>query len=164
MDTIEFNEWKNIMDIDTVNRQNEININVNRNIMNDLMNNYLYKHADKDNFQIIYKESTECELFKYTLNSYLAVKVWYFNKINDIAESLNINYDSLKELFPLDSRIGKYGTVVPGDHGRCYSGHCLVKDTKALCVLQQELKLDTSGLSSIIKDNDNMITNAESSY
>ena len=50
------------------------------------------------------KTYEEAELFKYTVNNFLAVKVWYFNKIYDISESLGVDYQKFKQLLQLDLR------------------------------------------------------------
>jgi UDPglucose 6-dehydrogenase len=96
----------------------------------------------------------ECELFKYTLNVHLAVKVWYFNEIYEIAEKLGVSYESLKTLFPLDSRIGEYGTRVPGPDGKFgYGLSCLPKETRGMMKLQEQLGLDNQVLRNIIQRN-----------
>lgn len=118
----------------------------------------LYKH--NPSIKVIFKPSTECELFKYTLNVHLAVKVWYFNKIFDVSNSLEIDYNSMQELFKLDSRIGDYGTIVPGDHGRGFSGACLPKECRGMNQFLLDLNLDNSVLKNIIQENDTWTNNS----
>jgi UDPglucose 6-dehydrogenase len=115
----------------------------------------LYTH--NPDIEIISKTFEECELFKYTLNVHLAVKVWYFNKIYELTEKLGVQYDSLKPLFKLDPRIGDYGTKVPGPDGkRGYGLSCLPKETRGMMKLQETLGLDNSVLKQIILENDIM--------
>jgi UDPglucose 6-dehydrogenase len=114
----------------------------------------LYQH--NTSIDIIQKNYTECELFKYTVNNFLAVKVWYFNKIYDVSESLGIDYQNLKPLFELDPRISGYGTRVPGDHGRGFAGSCLLKEQRGLIKLLENLEIDNSVLKAISKENDTM--------
>jgi UDPglucose 6-dehydrogenase len=114
----------------------------------------LYRH--NESIDIIQKNYTECELFKYTLNNFLAVKVWYFNKIYDVSESLGIDYQNLKQLFELDPRMAGYGTRVPGDHGRGFAGSCLLKEQRGLIKLLENLKIDNSVLKAISKENNTM--------
>ena len=112
----------------------------------------LYKH-NKD-IDIYIKTYEECELFKYTLNVHLAVKVWYFNEIYEISEKLGVDYTRLKSLFNLDKRIGDYGTRVPGHDGKFgYGLSCLPKETRGMMKLQENLGIDNSVLKEIIKRN-----------
>jgi UDPglucose 6-dehydrogenase len=112
----------------------------------------LYKH-NKD-IDIYIKSYEECELFKYTLNVHLAVKVWYFNEIYEISEKLGVDYTKLKSLFNLDKRIGEYGTRVPGHDGKFgYGLSCLPKETRGMMKLQESLGIDNSVLKEIIKRN-----------
>jgi len=112
----------------------------------------LHNHKQIDVYLRSYEE---CEMFKYTLNVHLAVKVWYFNEIYEIAEKLGVNYNHLKELFKLDKRIGHYGTQVPGHDGKFgYGLSCLPKETRGMMKLQEDLKIDNQVLKEIIKRND----------
>ena len=107
------------------------------------------------NIDFFMKSYEECELFKYTLNVHLAVKVWYFNEIYELSEKLGVEYDTLKTMFSLDSRIGDYGTRVPGPDGKFgYGLSCLPKETRGMMKLQEKLGIDNSVLKEIIKRND----------
>jgi UDPglucose 6-dehydrogenase len=140
------------------------NIELN-NLLKKLFKNVVYKHKKlnffeimcrKTKFKTIFGSFEEMELFKYTVNNFLAVKVWYFNKIYDICEGLNIDYQKFKKLFPLESRIGNYGTIVPGNHGRGFGGHCLVKDQNGLIKLLDKLQIDNCVLKAISNENEKM--------
>ncbi len=112
----------------------------------------LYDH--NKTIDIYMKSYEECEVFKYTLNVHLAVKIWYFNEIYEISEKLGVKYDSLKSMFSLDKRIGDYGTSVPGHDGKFgYGLSCLPKETRGMMKLQEELGIDNSVLKEIIKRN-----------
>lgn len=112
----------------------------------------LYKH--NKSIDIYMKSYEECELFKYTLNVHLAVKVWYFNEIYEISEKLGVDYEKLKTLFNLDKRIGEYGTRVPGPDGKFgYGLSCLPKETRGMMKLQEELGIENHVLQEIIKRN-----------
>jgi nucleotide sugar dehydrogenase len=113
-----------------------------------------YKHNTM--IDIFMRSYEECELFKYTVNNFLAVKVWYFNKIYDISESLGIDYQKFKTLFELEPRISGYGTRVPGDHGRGYAGTCLRKDQYGLIKLLENLDIDNTVLKSMAAENEEM--------
>lgn len=113
----------------------------------------LYSHNKE---LVVYQKTyEECELFKYTLNVHLAVKVWYFNEIYEICEKVGVPYEKLKEMFSLDKRIGDYGTHVPGPDGKFgYGLSCLPKETRGMATLQSQLGLDNAVLRHIIERND----------
>lgn len=112
----------------------------------------LYNH--NKNVKIIHKKYEECELFKYTINVFLSVKVWYFNEINVICNKLNVDYNSLHNLFELEPRIGSSHTGVPGHDGKYgFGGKCLPKETKGMCYLQEILGIDNTVLANILKRN-----------
>jgi UDPglucose 6-dehydrogenase len=91
---------------------------------------------------------------KYTINVYLAQKVSYFNKIHDICERLNISYDTLRDLFLLDTRISNSHTNVPGHDGKFgFGGSCLIKETQGMMSLCSTLGLNTDTLESILEEN-----------
>lgn len=70
-------------------------------------------------------------LTKYMENSFFAMKVTFCNEWFDIAKSLGVDYNSLRELWLLDSRISPMHTAVfPKDRG--YGGKCYPKDTRAI--------------------------------
>lgn len=138
-----------------------------------LFKKVIYKHKKLNFFEKMFPKSIftrikfkthfgsfeEMELFKYTVNNFLAVKVWYFNKIYDICKGLNVNYQNFKTLFPLEPRIAGYGTRIPGDHGRGFSGTCLKKDQKGLIKLLEKLQIDNSVFKAISNENKEMRKN-----
>lgn len=74
----------------------------------------------------------ELSLMKYTINSFLATKVIFFNALYDACEKEGVDYDSLLELVKHDGRIGTSHMRVPGTDGnRGFGGMCFPKDTKA---------------------------------
>jgi len=117
----------------------------------DLFFKFIYNH--NPDIQIIFNTYEECELFKYTLNVYFAVKVWYFNEIYEICDKIGVDYQSLKKLFKLDSRIGEYGTKIPGDDGFGFGKPCLPKEIKGMMKFQEKNKIPNDVLSNIINRN-----------
>uniref|UniRef100_A0A6C0E0H5 UDP-glucose/GDP-mannose dehydrogenase dimerisation domain-containing protein n=1 Tax=viral metagenome TaxID=1070528 RepID=A0A6C0E0H5_9ZZZZ len=116
---------------------------------------HLYKHNSKIN--IIFKKSEACELFKYTINVFLSVKVWFFNELYQLSDKFNLPYTELQSLFPLDQRIGFSHTDVPGHDGYFgFGGTCFPKDTRALRHVQSSVGLPDTILSEILKRNDVM--------
>jgi UDP-glucuronate decarboxylase len=77
--------------------------------------------------------TTEAEYLKLAKNCYLAAKVGIMNELYQIATVKGINYDKVKEIIKLDSRIGKTHMDVPG-YGNLfgYGGTCFPKDTHSL--------------------------------
>ena len=113
----------------------------------------LYKH--NPDLEIIVRPYEECEMFKNTINVYLAVKVWFFNKIHEMCGKVGFPYENLQSLFRLDSRIGESHTQVPGHDGYYgFGGACLPKETKSLRYLQEVLEIDDTVLYNILKEND----------
>tara|TARA_B110000971_G_scaffold122077_1_gene124977 strand:- start:5081 stop:5836 length:756 start_codon:yes stop_codon:yes gene_type:complete len=72
----------------------------------------------------------ELIITKYTRNSFLALKVAFFNQVFDLCEAAGVDYDNVAELVALDERIGSSHTVVT-DLMRGFGGHCFPKDTAA---------------------------------
>lgn len=111
----------------------------------------IYKHNGADIFLHDYEL---CEMMKYTLNTYLASKVQFFNEIYFICDKLNIKYNDLVELLLKDNRIVNTHMQVPGPDGSfSFGGKCLPKEIRGMKVLQDELKLDSTIFSSIIERN-----------
>jgi len=137
----------------TKQRMNEVNSSVigDGNEVNDVFKK-LYAH--NPNFEVLERTYEECELFKYTINVFLSVKVWYFNEIESVCSKFGVDYKNFKTLFDLEPRIGESHTDVPGHDGkRGFGGKCLPKETKALCHLQKTLGLDNTVLKRILERN-----------
>jgi UDPglucose 6-dehydrogenase len=113
--------------------------------------------------QALYKPLTDniivtnyetAELIKYAANSFLALKISYFNEIGIICRKLGIDDKVVNHAVSLDNRIGSYGTQA----GSPFGGACLPKDTKAFAAFVHEkeiLPLDTQSdlLHSILEIN-----------
>lgn len=98
--------------------------------------------------------SDESEAIKYFSNTYLSVKVAYFNLMYDLCEKININFENVREGVSLDKRIGESHTKVPGiDGDRGFGGTCFPKDLNALNYTFMENDLNHSILSEVWKYN-----------
>jgi UDPglucose 6-dehydrogenase len=75
----------------------------------------------------------EASMAKYTINTFLALKVSYLNQIYDLCANLDVDYNNVQALLASEVRLGASHMNVPGPDGeRGYGGACFPKDTQAL--------------------------------
>ena len=101
-----------------------------------------------------YMTPVEASLVKYGINSFLAMKVVWFNQWKELTESLDARYNVVSRSIGEDDRIGHSHTKVPGpDRKKGFGGSCFPKDTAAIAAFSKLNGVYLSVLEEVISAN-----------
>ncbi|MBR64384.1 MAG: hypothetical protein CML48_03300 [Rhodobacteraceae bacterium] len=121
-----------------------------------LLSDFYKNHTKCINTNYIFTDATTASMIKYTINSFLATKVIFFNEINNIFESTNTkeSWENFTKYLSLDKRVGDSHMMVPGHDGRLgFGGACLPKDINALVKYAESNNVELNLIKSVIKTN-----------
>jgi UDPglucose 6-dehydrogenase len=96
-------------------------------------------------------EPEELILAKYTRNSFLALKVAFFNQLYDLCDALDVEYAAVAHYTTMDPRIGDSHSFITEERG--FGGHCFPKDTSALIRTAQRDNVELSILQEAVDYN-----------
>ncbi len=117
--------------------------------------NLAHKNRVITNNILYFEDNNELEMEKYVTNSFLAVKVSFFNEMEEFCRNRNIDYNKMINIMDRDNRFIPHWNKIPGPDGkRGYGGYCLPKDINGLNGEFMKLGLDSYIIKSAIERNE----------
>jgi len=126
-----------------------------RNISTQVSNAYL-RHSRCKTKEHIFTDLKTASFIKYSINTFLASKVIFFNELHSVYEKLQVkdSWESVVNTISKDSRIGDSHMNVPGHDGRRgFGGACFPKDSLALIKFAKSFDIDMKALTTTVKIN-----------
>lgn len=109
------------------------------------------------NVNVEIAEPQELILAKYARNSFLALKVAFFNQMYDLCDKLDIEYSAVAHYTTMDPRIGDSHSFITEERG--FGGHCFPKDAAALLHSAQRENISLSIIDEAVKYNNHIRKN-----
>tara|TARA_Y100000591_G_C21690384_1_gene622796 strand:- start:51 stop:914 length:864 start_codon:yes stop_codon:yes gene_type:complete len=134
-----------------------------RNISTQVSNAYS-RHSRCRTKEHIFTDLKTASFIKYSINTFLASKVIFFNELHSVYEKLEVkdSWESIVSVISKDSRIGDSHMNVPGHDGRKgFGGACFPKDSLALIKFAKNFDVDLNSLISTVKINNKIRSNYE---
>ena len=103
------------------------------------------------NLPVEIAEARELILAKYARNSFLALKVAFFNQMYDLCDALDVEYSAVAHYTGMDERIGYSHTYITDERG--FGGHCFPKDINAFVKTAQRNNVELSILKEAVEYN-----------
>ena len=107
----------------------------------------------------VYTDPASASLIKYTINSFLATKITFFNELNQLFQESGAedSWDNFINAISRDERIGSSHMQVPGHDGRLgFGGACLPKDSNALLSYAHNKNKKLNVLKAVLNTNNNI--------
>ena len=126
-----------------------------RNISTQISNAYL-RHSRCKTKEHIFTDLKTASFIKYSINTFLASKVIFFNELHSMYEKLDVkdSWESIVNIVSRDKRIGISHMSVPGHDGKKgFGGACFPKDSLALIKFAKSLDVNLTSLISTVKIN-----------
>jgi len=122
--------------------------------IDDVLDFYIMCYPDAE---ISVCTSTESESMKSFVNCFYATKVQFFNELYLLCNSIDCDYDVVKDLMLKNKWINPMHTQVPGTDGKLsYGGYCFPKDTNALLQFMKLKKTNHKVLEAVISERNEM--------
>mgnify|MGYP001502625771 FL=1 len=118
--------------------------------------NLYENHSICETTNYVLTDKVTASLIKYSINSFLASKVIFFNELRDLFNSSGAeeDWDIFTKVLAMDKRIGNSHMNVPGHDGRLgFGGACFTKDTAALIKYSQSLEQELTFLKKAVEIN-----------
>lgn len=117
---------------------------------------YYLLHSRCKTKEHVFVDLLSASLIKYSINTFLASKVIFFNELYDLCKKLELedSWETMIEIISIDKRIGPSHMNVPGHDGKFgFGGACFPKDSIALVKFAENLGVELSILKKSIKTN-----------